>query len=147
MKKRIRILSIASWCIWLSTFQSFAIADQDGPKIGSVPPPLTLGKTLQGPAASELSWEKLKGKVVVLEFWATWCGPCVQAIPHMNDLVDQFRDKPVVFISVTSENEDVVQAFLKTHQLKACVGIDDYEVLNHAYQVEGIPHAIIVDAT
>jgi uncharacterized protein (TIGR03435 family) len=65
----------------------------------------------------------------------------------MNDLVDQFRDKPVVFISVTSENEDVVQAFLKTHQLKACVGIDDYEVLNHAYHVEGIPHAIIVDAT
>ena len=125
---------------------SFAIADQGGPKIGEVPPPLTLSKTIQVSPATEISWDKLKGKVVVLEFWATWCGPCVASIPHLNDLAEQFKDKLVVFISVTSENEGVVKGFLNNHPMKACVGLDDYEVLNKAFHVEGIPHAVIVDA-
>ncbi|HEX4264012.1 MAG TPA: TlpA disulfide reductase family protein [Verrucomicrobiae bacterium] len=125
---------------------SFAIADQGGPKIGDVPPPLIFTKPIQGPATNDLTWEKLKGKVVVVEFWATWCGPCIKAIPHLNDLVEQFKDKPVVFISVTSENEDVVRLFLKNHPIKSAVMLDDFEVLNKAYHVVGIPHAFIVDA-
>lgn len=124
---------------------SFAIASKDGPRIDDVPPPLTLSKTLEGPPAPELSWEKLKGKVVVLEFWATWCAPCIQAIPHMNELAEQFKDKPVVFISVTAENEDVVRLFLQKHPIRSTIGLDDYEVLNKSFQVEGIPHAVIVD--
>ncbi|HAO79285.1 MAG TPA: hypothetical protein DCQ92_09965 [Verrucomicrobia subdivision 3 bacterium] len=126
---------------------AFAIADNNGPKIGDVPPSLNLTKMVQGSPATEISWDKLKGKVVVLEFWATWCGPCVQSIPHLNDLAEQFKNKPVVFISVTSENEDVIRLFLKNHSMKAWVGLDDYEVLNKAFHVQGIPHAVIVDAT
>jgi uncharacterized protein (TIGR03435 family) len=123
------------------------VADKGGPKIDDVPPPLTLTKTIQGPALTEISWAKLKGKVVVLEFWATWCGPCVKSIPHLNDLAEQFKDKPMVFISVTSENEEVVRLFLKSHPMKAAVMLDDFEVLNKAFHVVGIPHAVIVDAT
>lgn len=119
----------------------------DGPKIGDVPPSLTLGKTLQGPPVSEISWDKLKGKVVVLEFWATWCGPCVKAIPHLNHLTEQFKSKPIVFISVSDENEDVVRRFLKKHPMKAWVALDDYDVLNKAFHVAAIPHAVIVDTT
>jgi uncharacterized protein (TIGR03435 family) len=47
---------------------------------------------------------------------------------------------------VTSENEDVVRLFLKSHPMKAWIGLDDYEVLNKAFHVTGIPHAVIVDA-
>jgi len=122
------------------------MADKDGPKIGDIPPPLTFSKTIQGSPASEISWDKLKGKVVVLEFWATWCGPCIKAIPHLNELAEQFKNKPVVFVSVTSENEEVVRLFLKNHPMKTWVGLDDYEVLNKAFHVQGIPHAVIVDA-
>jgi uncharacterized protein (TIGR03435 family) len=85
--------------------------------------------------------------VVLLEFWATWCGPCIKAIPHMNDLAEQFKNKPVVLISVTSENEEVVQQFLRSHPMKAWIGLDDYQVLNKAFHVELIPHAVIVDAS
>lgn len=134
-------------CCFLALGQnpSYAIASNDGPKIGDVPPPLTLSKTLQGSPASEISWDKLQGKVVVLEFWATWCAPCIQAIPHLNELAEQFKDRPVIFISLTSENEDVVRLFLRDHPMKTWVGLDDYEVLNKAFHVQGIPHAVIVD--
>ncbi|HEY5297897.1 MAG TPA: TIGR03435 family protein [Verrucomicrobiae bacterium] len=145
--KIFRIIVVTLFLLGVFVNHSFAIADKDGPKIGDVPPPLTLTKTIQGPPATELNWDKLKGKVVVLEFWATWCGPCIKAIPHLNDLAEQFKGKPVVFISVTSENEDVVRLFLKNHSSKAWIGLDDYEVLNQAFHVEGIPHAVIVDAT
>lgn len=129
------------------TIAAFAVADRDGPRIGDVPPSFSLTKTLQGPAAPEISWDKLRGKVVVLEFWATWCGPCIHAIPHMNELVEQFKNKPVVFISVTQEDQDVVHSFLKTHPIEAWIGLDGDGVLDDAFHVVGIPHAIIVDAT
>lgn len=146
MTGQIRIILIVFCFLGILASDSFAIASQDGPKIGDVPPPLTLTKTLQGSPAVELSWNNLKGKVVVLEFWATWCGPCVQSIPHLNDLAEQFKNKPVVFISVTSENEEVVRLFLKNHPMKTFVGLDDYQVLNKAFRVQGIPHVVIVDA-
>lgn len=146
MNERVRIFFTVFSLLCLCASPCFAIADEGGPKIGDVPPPLALTKTLRGSPAKELSWDKLKGKVVVLEFWATWCGPCVQSIPHVNMLAEQFKDKPVIFISVTTENEDVVQNFLKTHPLNTQVGLDDYEVLKQAFHVQGIPHMVIVDA-
>lgn len=120
-------------------------AAEAGLKIRDIPPPLKLTKTLQGPAAGEVTWEKLKSKVVVLEFWATWCGPCVRAIPHINELAEQFKDKPVQFIAVTSENEGAVKAFLQRQPFKACVGLDDFEEMNKAFAVVGIPHTVLVD--
>ncbi|HUD47837.1 MAG TPA: TIGR03435 family protein [Candidatus Baltobacteraceae bacterium] len=127
-------------------YESFATADINGPKQGDMPPPLVVTQTIQGPVPKEISWEKLKGKVVVLEFWATWCGPCVAAIPHLNDLVEQFHDKPVVFLSVSSEEAGFVRNFLKLRPMKGWVALDDDEGLKNAFHVQGIPHTVIVDA-
>ena len=56
------------------------MAGINGPKIGDAPPPLVLSETIQGPSPNEIRWNKLKGKVVVLEFWQTACAPCIEAI-------------------------------------------------------------------
>ena len=77
-------------------------------KIGEPAPPLTLERTI--PAGSETSWEALRGKPVVIEFWATWCEPCVEQIPHLNQLTSKFAT--VQFISVTDEAAPVVESFL-----------------------------------
>ncbi|HWB07863.1 MAG TPA: TIGR03067 domain-containing protein [Pirellulales bacterium] len=55
-------------------------------------------------AGQETTWEKLRGKVVVLDFWGTWCGPCVDDMPLLMDVADQFRGKPVEWLSVHTPN-------------------------------------------
>jgi len=89
------------------------------PRAGEAAPELGLEQVLQAPSGTEASWEKLGGKVVVLEFWATWCAPCIAAIPHLNELADHFKGKPVQFIAITDEKADVVEGFLKKRAMRA----------------------------
>jgi uncharacterized protein (TIGR03435 family) len=145
-QERVFTILIAVTVAFVIACKSFAAADTNGQKIGGKPPPLVFSKVVEGPSPTEISWDKLKGKVVVLEFWATWCGPCVASIPHWNGLVDQFQGKPVIFLAVSSENEDVVRSFLKLHPIRGWIGLDGYEDLKNAFDVQGIPHTVIVDA-
>ncbi len=114
---------------------------------GSPAPALELEKLLQAPAAAKADWPSLKGNVVVLEFWATWCAPCIAAMPHLNELTEQFKDKPVKFISITDEDEATVTPFLRRRTIKGWVGLDlDRSVLD-TYNVDrnGLPLTIVVD--
>ena len=102
---------------------------------------------LRGPALEEVQWEKMAGKVVVLEFWDTQCEPCVAAIPHLNKLVEEFRQKPVVFLSVSGGNEDRVRNFLKRCPISGWVALDAPLIpTQSAFDVHGIPHTVIVNA-
>lgn len=117
-----------------------------GPEVGKEAPPLTLSKILQAPAEARANWEALRGRVVVIDFWATWCGPCRKSIPHWNELVDAFKDKPVQFLAITDENEQVVAAFLKRTPIHSWVGLDGVgQAMRDRYGVEGIPTSFIVN--
>lgn len=126
----------------------WASSGKNGPKIRDVAPPLTLRKIVQGPSVNDVSWEKLKGKVVVLEFWETTCVPCMLAVPHLNQLVEQFKEKPVVFLSISGENEGYVREILKSRPISGLIGLDKLDKTTYsAYDVQAIPHTVIVDAT
>ena len=112
--------------------------------IGQTAPELNIEKYLQAPEG-EKSLSALKGKVVVLEFWATWCAPCVAEIPHLNQLSEEFRDKQVQFISVTDEDEDVIAPFLKRQEMKSWIGLDTDRSAFEAYGVRGIPRTFLID--
>jgi uncharacterized protein (TIGR03435 family) len=117
---------------------------QADPKVGDLPPLLKATTLLQAPAGASLDAKTLKGKVVVLEFWATWCGPCVLAIPHLNELAEKFKDKPVQFVSITSEEEATVKTFLAKKPINAWVALDADKAMNAAYEVGSIPHTVVL---
>ena len=99
---------------------------------------------LNAPVSSVTGLKDLKGKVVFLEFWATWCGPCVASIPHMNKLHEALKGQPVVFIAITDEPADTINKFLKTHEIKSWVGIDEKGSSLKAFKIHGRPDGYLI---
>jgi len=110
------------------------------------PTPAVKLKLLQAPQASLDGWSGLRGKLVVLEFWATWCDSCLEAQPHLNELAAQFKDRPVQFLFVTADAEKEVRRFLKTHRLSGWIGLDPDGSACEAFGVHGLPHTVVLDA-
>ena len=115
------------------------------PKPGDQAPELAIEKLLSGPADDDLSWAALKGKATVIEFWATWCGPCVGAIPHLNGLADELSGQPIRFLSVTDEDEETIGPFLEAQPISGWVGLDLDRSVFREYGVLGIPVSVLVD--
>lgn len=91
-----------------------------------------------------------KGKqVYVIEFWATWCGPCRQSIPHLTEMQKKFKD--VIFVGVSDEKVPVVKRFVDQmgDKMDYTVAVDDDRKTSAGYMeafgIGGIPHAFIVD--
>ena len=110
-------------------------------KIGEPAPPLSLEHTI--PSGMHARWSDLRGKPVVLEFWATWCGNCVAEIPRLNEMVAKFPG--VQFISITDEDAPVVERFLATHPVQGWVGLDQKSATFKAFTIEARPQTIFVD--
>ena len=100
-------------------------------------------KVLGGQA---LSLSGLKGKVVLLDFWATWCGPCEETIPHLVRLHGRKRERglEVVGISVDDYPEDV-PAYVKVHGMKYPVFVDAEKEVMDLYGVRNVPTTVLVD--
>lgn len=90
---------------------------------------------------------KYDGKPVILEFWATWCPPCRESIPHMNEIYKKYKDKGLVIIGVTDENNTTITQFTKKNPIDYPAGTDRSRKLHKAFSIEGIPHAVIADKT
>ena len=90
-----------------------------------------------------LSLKMLRGKIVVVEFWATWCGPCRVSIPHLIKMNQKYRQKGVVLISLTNEPRGTVAPFAKKMKMDYPIGMGSTS--GTAYGVRGIPHAFVID--
>jgi thiol-disulfide isomerase/thioredoxin len=90
-----------------------------------------------------LSLQAAKGKIVMVEFWATWCPPCRASIPHLIEMFKTYSPKGVVFMSLTNEPKATVEPFAKEMKMVYPVGCGSQA--GGAYGVRGIPHAFIID--
>lgn len=88
-----------------------------------------------------------KGKVLVLDFWASWCGPCLQAMPEIHRTVHEFEDKPVALVGVNLEEPpSTVKATLERHKLNLTVAMDQDGVVALKYGATAIPQTVVIDA-
>mmetsp|Transcript_12757 Transcript_12757/g.32520 ORF Transcript_12757/g.32520 Transcript_12757/m.32520 type:complete len:230 (-) Transcript_12757:776-1465(-) len=93
--------------------------------------------------------EPLPNTVYVLEFWATWCPPCRDSIPHLSELQARYKSRGVVFIGISSEDESAVAPFVQRMgtSMDYCVAIDTSKSIASKFQVRGIPQAVVFDTT
>ena len=125
-------------------------------KVGDPAPQLQTGKWLQGDPVKDFD----KGKAYIVEFWATWCGPCRTSIPHLNELHTKYKDKNLVVIGQDcwETDETLVAPFVKQMGQKMTyrVALDDKSKHKKGAMAEtwmaaagrrGIPSAFLVDTT
>ena len=87
-----------------------------------------------------------KGRVVFLNFWATWCPPCLQEMPAMERLAQQMKDKPFVILAVNQgESQDVVMAFLKRKGFTFPLVMDESGDIGASYSASALPTTYIID--
>jgi thiol-disulfide isomerase/thioredoxin len=91
------------------------------------------------------TWAELNGKVVVVDFWATWCGPCIASFPKLNALKSQSAGKPVEFFSVSYETRSQVEPVLRKYPLETTVALDNDFRTFKAFNAWGIPSVFVFD--
>lgn len=119
--------------------------------VGDPAPPITIETWVKGTPVPELK----KGQTYIVEFWATWCGPCKQSIPHLTELQAKLKDKNVTIIGISSSErkglEDVTPFVEKMgDQMAYTVAWDKAGTTNAAWMAaagqNGIPTAFVVNA-
>src|SRR5258706_6723103 len=138
LQKRQFRLVIAAVVVILALLLGWALLDARN-AYPSVAPDFTLTTFDSG----TVHLSDLKGKVVVLNFWATWCGPCRSEAPELQAIWQKYKDRGVVMVGIDqADKPEVSLAYLKEFKIGYANGLDNGII--DAYRVQGLPTTIIV---
>ncbi len=93
----------------------------------------------------EVSLDQFKGKIVLLDFWATWCGPCRMTMPMLERLRQEFSKEMVLLAVNIQESEEVVRDYVQEENIKSEVLLDEDGAVASAYGAYAIPLQVIID--
>lgn len=114
---------------------------REGMEPGIAPPSFSLSSV----SGETISLDRFKGKVVLLNFWATWCPPCVAEMPSLNNLYEKLKDKNFVVIGVASQDtKDQVDEFVKSNRINFPVLYDPDGSIAQKFKTHGFPETILI---
>jgi|TARA_R100000479_G_C6393358_1_gene206126 uncharacterized protein (TIGR03435 family) len=90
--------------------------------------------------------KELKDKFLVIDFWATWCAPCLKSVPHFNQLQNQFKDNSnIAFVSLTDETPKIAKRIMNRIKFETIVASDQSKETQKNYKISSLPTTIIID--
>jgi peroxiredoxin len=139
-KKTTLIYHLASACFALLLCSTFAVAETEK----TIPAPNFTLKSLNG---EEISLSQQKGKYVLVNFWATWCGPCKVEMPSLEILHQRFKSKNFSLLAVSNDmfGAQIVEPFIKANNLTFPVLLDQQLQASNKYGVVSLPTTFMID--
>jgi peroxiredoxin len=101
--------------------------------------------TLADLSGAQWTLRSLAGKVVLVNFWATWCPPCRKELPDLQALAERFGSRGLVVLAISDEEAEKVKPFVAEHKLSYPVLLDPGRKVNDLFRVEGIPKTFVYD--
>ncbi len=139
-----RWLCVASFLLFSLPLKADFLDDFGAePVVGTAP-----AFTLQDLAGKEQILSQWRGKLIMLNFWATWCGPCRAEMPGMERLWQRYRDEGLVVVAVSVDEgmERRVAKFVEILKLSYPILLDAEGVVSDHYQVSALPHSFLINS-
>ncbi len=117
-------------------------APAEGTQVGDLAPDFQL-QNLDGQV---ISFSDLRGKPVLLNFWATWCSPCRAEMPHIQQIYEEWSDRGLMLLAVDiGESSSIVKEFVQSNGLSFSVLLDTKKDVAQSYGIQGIPTTFFID--
>ena len=117
-----------------------------GGMVGKPAPELSLPVAANGAAGARMSLADLKGHPVLLDFWASWCGPCAMEAPVLDRVARRFEKKGLVVMGVNvSDTPDVIRAYATQKGLSYPMVVDAGSAASSRYGVQQLPSLVVID--
>jgi len=144
LSKKVRVIGLVICCF----IYVLDVNGQEVLRVGQKAPDLKLAFLDGKPVAKPIAIDQFKGKVVVLDFWGTWCGPCIKALPHMKAIVDSLQGQPFEFINISDEPKRKVDEGIKRRNLVLAGknGIDSMSQTTKSYFARPIPAIYLINS-
>jgi thiol-disulfide isomerase/thioredoxin len=121
----------------------------EGPLVGKPAPAFSLPVVANGAAGkSSIALADLKRSAVILDFWATWCGPCKAEAPIVNAVANRFRDQGLAVVGInTSDRAGLGGPWATAHHLNYPIAFDEGDDVAHEYNVSNMPTLVVISRT
>ncbi len=102
--------------------------------------------SLPGESGQQISLQELQGKVVLVDFWASWCAPCIRSFPWMNSMLEKYGEEGFAVIAINMDQEpELAKKFLQRQNSALTIAFDPKGTVARQYQVMGLPNSFLIN--